>query len=93
MKAAVMRAVGEPLGIEDIRIDVPAPREVLVRTVATGVCHSDLHVLEGSLPNPTPTVLGHEPAGVVEAVGAEVRHVAPGDHVIGCLWALSLIHI
>jgi len=87
MKAAVMRAVGQPLEIEDIRIDAPAPREVLVRTVATGVCHSDLHVLEGALPNPTPTVLGHEPAGVVEAVGAEVRHVAPGDHVIGCLSA------
>jgi S-(hydroxymethyl)glutathione dehydrogenase/alcohol dehydrogenase len=87
MKAAVMRAVGEPLGIEDVHIDTPGPREVLVRTVATGVCHSDLHVLEGSLPNPTPTVLGHEPAGVVEAVGSEVRHVAPGDHVIGCLSA------
>jgi S-(hydroxymethyl)glutathione dehydrogenase/alcohol dehydrogenase len=58
-----------------------------VRTVATGVCHSDLHVLEGALPNPTPTIPGHEPAGVVEAVGAEVRHVAPGDHVIGCLSA------
>lgn len=87
MKAAVMRAVGRPLEIEDVRIDAPAPREVLVRTVATGVCHSDLHVLEGALLNPTPTVLGHEPAGVVEAVGAEVRHVAPGDHVIGCLSA------
>jgi S-(hydroxymethyl)glutathione dehydrogenase/alcohol dehydrogenase len=87
MKAAVMRAVGRPLEIEDVHIDAPAPREVLVRTVATGVCHSDLHVLEGALPNPTPTVLGHEPAGVVEAVGGEVRHVAPGDHVIGCLSA------
>jgi S-(hydroxymethyl)glutathione dehydrogenase/alcohol dehydrogenase len=87
MKAAVMRAVGAPLVVEDIRIDEPRPREVLVRTVATGVCHSDLHVLEGSLPNPTPTVLGHEPAGIVEAVGADVRHVAPGDHVIGCLSA------
>jgi S-(hydroxymethyl)glutathione dehydrogenase / alcohol dehydrogenase len=87
MKAAVMRAVGEPLRIEDVRIDAPGPREVLVRTVATGVCHSDLHVLEGALPNPLPIVLGHEPAGIVEAVGADVRHVAPGDHVIGCLSA------
>jgi S-(hydroxymethyl)glutathione dehydrogenase/alcohol dehydrogenase len=87
MKAAVMRATGEPLRIEEIQIDTPGPREVLVRTAATGVCHSDLHVLEGSLPNPLPTVLGHEPAGVVEAVGGEVRHVAPGDHVIGCLSA------
>jgi S-(hydroxymethyl)glutathione dehydrogenase / alcohol dehydrogenase len=87
MKAAVMRAVGAPLGIEEIDIDAPRPHEVLVRTVAVGVCHSDLHVLEGSLPNPVPTVLGHEPAGVVERVGSEVRHVAPGDHVIGCLSA------
>ena len=87
MKAAVMRAIGEPLRIEDIQVDGPGRREALVRTAATGVCHSDLHVLEGSLPTALPTVLGHEPAGVVEAVGAEVRHVAPGDHVIGCLSA------
>jgi S-(hydroxymethyl)glutathione dehydrogenase/alcohol dehydrogenase len=87
MKAAVMRAIGEALSIEELRIDTPRPREVLVRTAAVGVCHSDLHVLEGSLPSPIPTVLGHEPAGVVEAVGSEVRHVAPGDHVIGCLSA------
>jgi S-(hydroxymethyl)glutathione dehydrogenase/alcohol dehydrogenase len=87
MKAAVMRAIGERLRIEEIQIGTPGPREVLVRTAATGVCHSDLHVLEGSLPNPLPTVLGHEPAGIVEAVGSEVRHVAPGDHVIGCLSA------
>ena len=87
MKAAVMRAIGEPLRIEDIQVDGPGLREALVRTAATGVCHSDLHVLEGSLPTALPTVLGHEPAGVVEAVGAEVRHVAPGDHVIGCLSA------
>src|SRR5439155_1235734 len=89
MKAAVMRAIGEPLRIEDIRIDTPGPREVVVRTAATGVCHSDLHVLEGSLPNPLPTVLGHEPAGVVEDVGGAVRHVVPGDHVIGCLSAVQ----
>src|SRR4029453_983310 len=67
MKAAVMRAWKAPLTIEDVDVDAPGPREVLVRTVATGVCHSDLHVLEGSLPVPPPTVLGHEPAGVVEA--------------------------
>ena len=87
MKAAVMRAVGEPLSMEEIDVDRPGRREVLVRTVATGVCHSDLHVLDGSLPNPVPTVLGHEPAGVVEAIGPDVRHVVPGDHVIGCLSA------
>jgi S-(hydroxymethyl)glutathione dehydrogenase/alcohol dehydrogenase len=87
MKAAVMRAVNAPLTVESIQIDAPGPREVVVRTVATGVCHSDLHILEGSLPSELPTVLGHEPAGIVEAVGGEVRHVAPGDHVIGCLSA------
>jgi S-(hydroxymethyl)glutathione dehydrogenase/alcohol dehydrogenase len=87
MKAAVMRAIGEPLHIEELQIDAPRPHEVVVRTAATGVCRSDLHVLEGSLPNPLPLVLGHEPAGVVETVGSEVRHVAPGDHVIGCLSA------
>ena len=85
MKAAVLRALKAPLAIEDIRADRPRPREVLVRTAAVGVCHSDLHVIEGALPSRMPMVLGHEPAGVVEAVGSEVRHVAPGDHVIGCL--------
>jgi S-(hydroxymethyl)glutathione dehydrogenase/alcohol dehydrogenase len=85
MKAAVLRRVGAPLGIEDIQISQPGAREVLVRTAATGVCHSDLHVVDGALPNPLPVVLGHEPAGVVETVGAEVRQFAPGDHVIGCL--------
>ena len=49
VKAAVMRAVGAPLAIEDIQLGAPGPREVVVRTVATGVCHSDLHVLEGAL--------------------------------------------
>lgn len=85
MKAAVMRATKTPLTIEDVDLGTPGPREVVVRTVATGVCHSDLHVIEGSLPNPVPIILGHEPAGVVERVGADVTHVAPGDHVIGCL--------
>jgi S-(hydroxymethyl)glutathione dehydrogenase/alcohol dehydrogenase len=82
-----MRAVRQPLVVEDIQHGTPGPREVLVRTAATGVCHSDLHVLDGALPNPVPIVLGHEPAGVVEAVGSDVGHVAPGDHVIGCLSA------
>ncbi len=87
MKAAVMRANHAPLEIEDIAIDKPGPNEVLLRTVASGICHSDLHVIEGNLPMPPPTVLGHEPAGVVEAVGSDVRDFAPGDHVIGCLSA------
>ncbi len=87
MKAAVMRAQNVPLEIEDIQISQPGPHEVLVKTAATGVCHSDLHCIEGTLPVPPPTVLGHEPAGVVEVVGSEVRAFAVGDHVIGCLSA------
>ena len=77
MKAAVLREVGKPLQIEDVKIGKPGPHEVLIRTVAAGVCHSDLHFIEGSYPHPLPAVLGHESAGVVEAVGAHVRTVKP----------------
>src|SRR6476661_6332547 len=83
-RAAVLREVNGPVTIEEIEIDDPADNEVLVRTAACGVCHSDLHFLQGSIGGPLPTVLGHEPAGIVEAVGAAVRSVAPGDHVIAC---------
>ena len=85
MKAAVLRAVKQPLAIEDVEISKPSPHEVLVRTVAAGVCHSDLHFQNGAYMYPTPAVLGHESAGVVEQVGSEVRYVQPGDHVITCL--------
>jgi S-(hydroxymethyl)glutathione dehydrogenase/alcohol dehydrogenase len=87
MKAAVLREVRKPLSIEDVQINKPGPHEVLIRTVAAGVCHSDLHFVEGSYPHPLPAVLGHESAGVVEQVGSEVRTVKPGDHVITCLSA------
>ena len=87
MKAAVLRAVRQPLSVENVQISLPGPREVLIRTVATGVCHSDLHFIEGSYPYPLPAVLGHEAAGVVEKVGSEVRTVKPGDHVVTCLSA------
>jgi S-(hydroxymethyl)glutathione dehydrogenase/alcohol dehydrogenase len=87
MKAAVLREVGKPLQIEDVQISKPGPHEVLIRTAAAGVCHSDLHFVEGKYPHPLPAVLGHESAGVVEAVGSEVRTVKPGDHVITCLSA------
>jgi len=87
MKAAVLREINKPLEIEDIQHGDPAPREVLVRTVAAGVCHSDLHFQNGSYPYPLPAVLGHESAGVVEAVGSDVTYVKPGDHVITCLSA------
>ncbi|MBW2497193.1 MAG: Zn-dependent alcohol dehydrogenase [Deltaproteobacteria bacterium] len=85
MKAAVMRANHAPLEIEEINVDDPGPGEVLVKTAASGICHSDLHIIEGGLPLPPPCVLGHEPAGVVEAIGEGVTDFVPGDHVIGCL--------
>ncbi len=85
MKAAVMRANDAPLEIEELEIDDPGPGEVLLKTAASGICHSDLHVIEGGLPMPPPCVLGHEPAGIVEAVGPGVVDVAPGDHVIACI--------
>ena len=85
MKAAVMRANNAPLEIEEVEIDAPGPGEVLLKTAASGICHSDLHVIEGGLPMPPPCVLGHEPAGVVEAIGEGVTDFVPGDHVIGCL--------
>jgi len=87
MKAAVLREVGKPLVIEDIQISKPKPREVLIRTASAGVCHSDLHFVEGSYPYLLPTVLGHESAGIVEEVGSDVRYVKKGDHVITCLSA------
>ena len=87
MKAAVLREINKPLSIEDVQISKPGPREVLVRTAAAGVCHSDLHFQNGSYPYPLPAVLGHESAGVVETVGSDVHYVKPGDHVITCLSA------
>ena len=85
MKAAVLREVNQPLQIEDVAISKPGPREVLIRTAAAGVCHSDLHFMEGLYPTQMPIVLGHESAGVVEQVGKDVKYVKPGDHVITCL--------
>ena len=80
-----MYEVNKPLVIEEVEVDKPRAREVLIRTKAAGVCHSDLHFLDGSFPYPLPVILGHESAGVVEAVGADVRGIKPGDHVITCL--------
>ena len=87
MKAAIFREIGQPLEIEQISISKPGPREVLIRTAAAGVCHSDLHFIEGLYPSQRPMVLGHESAGVVEQVGRDVTYVKPGDHVITCLSA------
>ena len=85
MRAAVLKEAPGQLEIEDVQISKPGPREVLVRTKAAGLCHSDLHFMEGLYPYPLPAVLGHESAGVVEQVGELVNYVEPGDHVITCL--------
>jgi len=77
-----MYGVGQPLVIEDVQVDEPRAGEVLVKTSASGVCHSDLHFMEGSYPTAVPIVLGHESAGVVQKVGAGVRNVKPGDRVV-----------
>lgn len=85
MKAAVFHGPKQLLSIEDIEVDKPQDREVKIRTVASGVCHSDLHFVDGLYPYAAPAVLGHEAAGIVEEVGRQVTYVKPGDHVIACL--------
>jgi S-(hydroxymethyl)glutathione dehydrogenase/alcohol dehydrogenase len=85
MRAAVLHSAPGQLHIEDIAIDLPLKNEVLIRVAASGLCHSDLHFMEGHLPIDLPAVLGHEVSGVVEAVGEDVTYVAPGDHIIACL--------
>src|SRR5437879_11723294 len=80
MKAAVLYEVKQPLRVEEVELEGPHTGEVLVRVEAAGVCHSDYHFMNGDLPIGLPCVLGHEGAGVVEAVGAGVATVAPGDH-------------
>jgi Zn-dependent alcohol dehydrogenase len=84
MRAAVLEAPGKPVEVAEVDIRGPQPGEVLVRVAACGVCHSDLSVVDGSFPSPLPVVLGHEAAGVVEAVGSGVSSVVPGDRVILC---------
>jgi S-(hydroxymethyl)glutathione dehydrogenase/alcohol dehydrogenase len=85
MRAALLKTIPGQLEIDEVVIGEPGPGEVLVRTAAAGLCHSDLHFMTGAYPYPTPTVLGHESAGVVEAVGPGVTYVEAGDHVISCL--------
>jgi S-(hydroxymethyl)glutathione dehydrogenase/alcohol dehydrogenase len=81
-KAAVLYGAGQPLELDELEVLPPAEGEVLVRYVASGVCHSDLHIIQGLQAHPTPVVLGHEGAGVVEAVGPRVTGVQVGDHVL-----------
>ncbi len=82
MKAAVFYGGGKPVAIEDVGVRDPGPGEVRVAIKAAGLCHSDVSVIDGTIPYPVPVVLGHEGAGVVEAIGAGVRSVKEGDAVI-----------
>lgn len=82
VRAAVLRASGASLEIEDVLLEAPRPTEVRVRVVATGVCHTDMVVRDQLFPTPLPIILGHEGAGVVDAVGSAVTTVQPGDHVV-----------
>lgn len=85
MLAAILEAFNQPLVISHIKLTSPAPNEVLVRTAAVSLCHSDLHFMEGTRPLPLPAILGHEVCGIVEQVGDNVTDLAPGDQVVGAL--------
>ena len=82
MKAAVCRAFGQPLTIEEIEIAPPGPNEIKVRVAACAICHSDIHYIEGAWGGELPAVYGHEAAGIVEETGSGVSGIAPGDHVV-----------
>jgi S-(hydroxymethyl)glutathione dehydrogenase/alcohol dehydrogenase len=82
MKAAVLNDFGQPLSLEDVSLDPPRANEVQLRIGATGVCHSDYHVIKGEWKYDLPMILGHEAAGVVEVVGPNVTGVKPGDHAV-----------
>ena len=101
MRAAVLEQQNQPLAIrDDVEIRDPGPGQVRVKVSSCGICHSDLSVIDGAFPSPTPIVLGHEAAGVVESVGANVRGVEPGDHVVltpcppcgRCYWCVRNEH-
>ena len=87
-KAAVLFEVGQKLFIKEVEVEPPRSGEVLVKMAAGGICHSDLHVMNGDLHNPLPAILGHEGSGVVAEIGKGVMSVRPGDHVLP-LWRMS----
>ncbi len=87
-RAALFHAVGQPLEVVELDLAEPRPHEVLVRMAAVGICGTDLHQVKGEFRRPTPMVLGHEGAGVVEEVGEAVTRVRPGDEVV-LSWAPS----
>lgn len=82
MKAAVLYKANEPLQVVDVQQEGPRAGEARVKVKATGICHSDWHIMNGDWPLPLPMVLGHEAAGIVHEVGAGVASVKPGDHII-----------
>lgn len=82
MKAAVFYSSSTPIAVEQVEVRDPGPGEVRIKIMAAGLCHSDLSVIDGSIPYPVPVVLGHEGAGVIDAVGVGVRAVKEGDTVI-----------
>jgi alcohol dehydrogenase len=82
MSAALPYVNSKPLQITDVELDAPGPEEVLVKIVAAGLCHSDLSVINGSRPRPMPMAIGHEAAGIVLELGANVHELAVGDHVV-----------
>lgn len=82
MKAAVLYDPNTPLKVEKVTLEEPETNEVLVKIVATGICHSDLHFMKGEMPVPVPVVPGHEGAGIVEKVGPGVTTLQVGDHVV-----------
>src|SRR6476619_6959594 len=97
MKAAVAYEIGRPLVVEDLELPEVGPRDVLVRLTASGICHTDLTVIDGLSALPLPMVPGHEGCGIVEAVGAEGRRVTTGDRGLAavspacgtCWWCVN----
>src|SRR5687767_6478114 len=97
MRVCVAYEAGQPLVLEDLPVPALGPRDVLVRVTASGICHTDLNVIEGKSALPLPIVPGHEACGVVEEVGGEVRRVRVGDRVLSsvspacgsCWWCMN----
>lgn len=92
IKAAVIREQGSAFTIEDLKLGAPGPREVVIRVVAAGMCHTDLIIRDQYYPTPLPVVLGHEGSGVVEAVGDAVKAFEPGDHVVMSFMSCGTCH-
>lgn len=82
MKAAICYEFGKPLVVEEVTIDPPQAGEVQIKLAATAICHSDIHLLRGEWAGAVPVIAGHESSGTVEAVGAGVSTVQPGDRVV-----------